>query len=166
MKSIIALLFLTLTVAPATSGAAAHSHTATLTVKGSVTLKCTLSTSPISFSMTEGYLHSPGNTVVQQSALGVDCTKGASAKVVMNSGLYGSKTSFGSWSMKSSPGKNYLGYNLCQNSSCATLWTQSYSYMSPSDKGSSLPVYAEIKTGQSQVDAGSYSDSVVVTVNL
>lgn len=68
--------------------------------------------------------------------------------------------------MKSSPGNDYLGYNLCHDLACANLWTTAYNYTSPSDSGSSLPVYAEIKTGQSQVDAGSYYDTVIVTVNF
>jgi spore coat protein U-like protein len=86
----------------------------------------------------------------------------------MNTGLYGSKAgvSFGTRSMKSSPGNSYLGYELCHDSGCSSIWTPAgFAYTSPTDAGSSLPVWARIKAGQ-QVDAGSYSDSITVTVNF
>ena len=158
--------------APCQSAAATtHSRSATLQVRGSVSTNCSLLTNAINFtSIGIGYLHSAGNpAIVKSSTLGVKCTKGAVTHIVMDAGLYGSKagTQFGSRSMKSNPGKNYLGYELCHDSGCASTWsaTTGYTYISPSDVGSSLPVWARIKTGQ-QADAGSYSDSVTVTINF
>jgi spore coat protein U-like protein len=87
----------------------------------------------------------------------------------MNAGLYGSKAGvqYGARSMKSAAGKNYLGYDLCHDSACAALWstTAAYTYVSPGDAGSSLPIYGRIITGQ-QADASTYTDSVTVTVSF
>jgi spore coat protein U-like protein len=154
---------------PSASSAATRQRAATLQVRGSVSSNCTLATSPISFTIGAAYIHGSNNpTVLKQSTLGIKCTKGAVTQISMDTGLYGSKAGvqFGSRSMKSNPGKNYLGYELCHDSGCASIWTpQGYAYTSPSDAGSSLSIWARIKTGQ-QVDAGSYSDSVTVTVNF
>jgi spore coat protein U-like protein len=149
---------------------AATRKTQTLTVRGSVTQNCLLSTNAVTFpNVGIGYIHNAGNKVFTQSSLGMKCTKGALAQISMNAGLYGSKagTQFGTRSMKSTQGKNYLGYDLCHDSVCANIWspTSPYSYTSPSDAGSSLPIYGRIITGQ-QADAGTYTDSVTVTVNF
>lgn len=164
------LLAAALIVMPGPSLAAGHGKTQTLIVRGAVSQDCTLSTNPMTFPhIGVGYLHPKGNKpVVQQSSLGVRCTKGSSVQIAMDTGLYGSKagTQFGSRSMKSSPGNSYIGYDLCHDSACASVWTPSgYTYRSPTDVGSSLPVYGRIITGQ-QADAGSYSDTVTVTVSF
>ncbi len=149
--------------------AVARTQTPKLNVMGAVIQDCTLSTSPVSFpSIGVGYLHSPGKTVLAQSSLSVHCTKGATVQIVMNAGLYGSKagSQFGSRSMKSSPGNSYLGYDLCHDSGCASIWSpQGYNYVSPSDAGPALALWGRIKTGQ-QVDTGNYSDVVTVTVSF
>jgi spore coat protein U-like protein len=154
---------------PSRSDAALHRRTSALQVRGSVSSNCSLGTQPISFTIGVGYLHGSSNPpVTKSSSLLVRCTKGAVVQIAMNTGLYGNKagSQFGSRSMKSSPGKSYLGYELCHDQGCAGVWTPAgYSYTSPTDAGSSLPVWARIKTGQ-QVDTGSYSDSVTVTVNF
>jgi spore coat protein U-like protein len=155
---------------PSMSNAATHSKTQTLTVRGSVSQNCLLTTQPVTFPQIGiGYLHNAGKTVYAQSALGMRCTKGAVAQISMNAGLYGNKagSQWGNRSMKSTQGKNYLGYDLCHDSACASLWstTTASSYTSPSDAGSSLPVWGRIITGQ-QADAGTYTDSVTVTVSF
>jgi len=157
-------------VTPGLTSAATHSKTQALTVRGAVTQNCLLTTHPVTFpNVGIGYIHNAGNKVFTQSALGMRCTKGAVAQISMNAGLYGSKagTQFGTRSMKSAQGKNYLGYDLCHDSVCANIWspTSPFSYTSPSDAGSSLPVYGRIITGQ-QADASTYTDSVTVTVSF
>lgn len=141
--------------------------TSVLTVRGSVATTCTLSTSPFSFSIGVGYIHAPNNVIVKQNSLSVKCTKGAATQISMNSGLYGSAagSQFGSRSMKDAGG-DYLGYELCHDSSCSSVWRTGFGYVSPSDAGSSLPIFTRIKTGQSQAKQGSYSDSVTVTINF
>ena len=170
MKS--AILFaaaIALMLEPAT--ASTHSKTQALTVRGSVTQNCLLSTNAVTFpNIGIGYLHNAGKTVYSApSSIGMRCTKGAAAQIFMNAGLYGSKagSQYGARSMKSAMGKNYLGYDLCHDSACASTWsaTAAYTYTSRSDSGSSLAVYGRIITGQ-QADASTYTDAVTVTVNF
>jgi spore coat protein U-like protein len=169
MRSAI-LLAAVIAVIPSLTTAATRTKTQTLTVRGSVTQNCLLTAHAVTFpNVGIGYIHNAGNSVFTQSSLGVRCTKGAVAQISMNAGLYGSKagTKYGSRSMKSTQGKNYLGYELCHDSACANVWsaTTAYTYTSPSDVGSSLAVWGRIVTGQ-QADAGTYTDSVTVTVSF
>ncbi|MGZ3498046.1 MAG: Csu type fimbrial protein [Vulcanimicrobiaceae bacterium] len=145
-----------------------HARLAAARINGAVATDCSLSTLPISFTIGIGYIHAPGNKVLAQSSLAVRCSKGASVLIGMNAGLYGSAAGsrFGTRSMKSTDG-SYLGYDLCHDSACASVWTPAgFSYTSPSDQGSSLPVWARIVTGQPQAKQGAYSDSVTVTVSF
>jgi len=148
--------------------ATTHARTGTLTVKGSVLTNCSLATSPFTFTIGLGYIHGPKTTILKQGVLAIKCTKGASVQIKMNAGLYGSAAGlqFGTRSMRDTAG-DYLGYELCHDSNCASIWNaQGYSYTSPSDTGSSLPVWARIFTAQPQVKQGNYTDSVTVTVNF
>lgn len=143
-------------------------RTATITVAGSVSSTCTLSTTPFTFTIGVGYIHSPGNKILKQNALSVRCSKGTSAQIGMNYGLYGSAagSQFGNWSMKDGSG-DYLGYDLCHDNACAAKWGPSgFNYVSVNDKGASVPVWTRIITGQSHAKQGSYSDSITVTISF
>ncbi len=151
-----------------TAPAAHAKRTSTLTIKGSVSTACSLTTSSFTFTIGIGYIHAPGNAILKQNMLAVRCTKGASTKIAMNTGLYGSAAGvkFGSRSMKDSSG-DVMGYELCHDNACSAIWTpQGYNYVSPGDRGSALPVWTRILTGQPHVNQGSYSDSVTVTINF
>lgn len=155
---------------PAATAAATHSKMQALTVRGTVSQNCTLTTYALSFpTIGVGYIHPPNRPpVLAQSSLGVRCTKGSVVQIAMNAGLYGSLagSQFGSRSMKSSDGKSYLGYDLCHDSACTSTWSPAgYAYTSPSDAGSTLAVWGRIVTGQ-KANADSYTDSVTVTVSF
>ncbi len=137
-------------------------------VKATVTQQCSISTSPIAFTLGIGYVQAPGKSTYKQSSVGLRCTKGASVAVGLDRGQYSGNTDarFGSRSMKLSTSASYLGYELCHDSSCASVWLPSgYTYVSPTDAGSSVPVWARIVTGQ-RVFLGSYADSVTASVNF
>lgn len=159
---------LLLVLLPAGNAYAAGHKSATLAVKATVQVACTLSTPSFNFSIGIGAIRAPGSLIEKQGALFVQCTKNSTTHIAMNSGLYGSRAGsrFGSRSMGSSDGA-YLGYDLCHDSACTSVWTPSgYNYTSPSDAGSSLPVWTVIHTGQNQVKQNSYSDSVIVTISF
>lgn len=161
------LLMCVVSTAPAW-GVTTHKKTSTLTVNGAVPATCTLTTAPFSFNIGIGYIHAPGNVIEKQTTLGVKCTRGATTQITMNTGLYGSAagSQFGSRSMKDGSG-DYLGYELCHDTACTSVWTpQGYNYLSPGDSGSVLPVWTRIKTGQAQTRLGSYTDSVMVTISF
>jgi spore coat protein U-like protein len=146
---------------------AVHKKTASVNVVGSVATTCTLTTPSFQFNIGIAAIHAPGSAILKQGMLGVRCTKGASAQIGVNNGLNGSAAGaqYGTRSMKDSGG-DYLGYDLCHDNACAAKWTSSYTYLSPNDKGTSLPVWTRITTGQTHAKLGSYSDSVTVTISF
>lgn len=163
-------LLVTAAVSASPLGAATQKQSlgTSVPVKAAVSAQCSISTSPIGFTLGIGYVEAPGNSTYRQSALTLHCTKGASVAVGLNRGLYGGSTAaqFGSRSMKLQSSSSYLGYELCHDSSCASVWNPAgYTYISPTDAGSTVPVWARIITGQ-RVFLGSYSDSVTATLNF
>lgn len=159
-------------MAPA-SGAAANTSgkSAALTVKGTVPASCSLATLPaggFTFTIGLGYIHGPGHVILRQGTLSVKCTNGAHTHIAMDAGLSGARagTQYGSRSMADGNG-NYLGYELCHDSGCSSIWNAAgYTYVSTSDAGSSLPVWTRIVSGQPHVQQGQYSDSVTVTISF
>jgi spore coat protein U-like protein len=97
----------------------------------------------------------------------VRCTKGASVSIGINTGANGANAPAGSTrAMKF--GTNYLGYDFYQESTYATLWTNSgagmVTFISPSNAPNPVTVYGKVPGGQ-DVPAGLYQDTVIVTVN-
>lgn len=145
-----------------------QSLTTAVKINAAVSPDCFVSTPSFSFTLGIGFVQAPGSATAKQSALSVRCTKGARVGVGLDLGLYGGATQpqFGTRAMKLSTSASYLGYELCRDSSCASVWAPSgYTYISPGDAGSTLPVWARITTGQ-RVFLGSYSDSVTATLNF
>ena len=157
---------LAVTAPAVTHGKKTSAMTVGATVVPNVT--CKFTTPNFNFEFGVGYIHAPGKVITQQRPLVVTCTKGAKTQITMNTGLYGDKAGaqFGSRSM-GSPDGHYLGYELCHDSGCKAVWTpQGYTYVSPTNNPSSLPVWTVIKTGQSQVKQDPYHDAVTVTISF
>jgi spore coat protein U-like protein len=144
-----------------------------VTIKAAVSTRCSVTTFPIAFTLGSGFVQSPGSSLVKHSSLALKCTKGANVAVGMNRGLYAGSTSatFGSRSMRltvtnSKGGWQYLGYDLFHDNACTTVWAPTgFTYVSPSDAGSSVDVYARVITGQ-QVVLGTYTDTITATLNF
>lgn len=154
--------------AAATTVTAHGKHTVAVSVKGSVATTCTLTTASFDFSIGIGYIHAPRNAIIKQASLSVKCTKGAQAQIGMDYGLHAGAagSQFGSRSMRDSSG-DFLGYELCHDNACSAVWKPTgFNYVSASDKGSSVPVWTRITTGQPQAKQGSYNDAVTVTISF
>ncbi len=164
------VLAVTLAVVTATSAGAVTKprRTTTFTVGAPATTRCTLSSSSFAFTIGIGYIKAPGNTILKENFLNVACTRGANTQIAMDAGLHGTAagTQYGSRSMSDGAG-SYLGYELCHDTACNSVWSPSgYTYISPTDRGSSLPVWTRILTGQPHLKQGQYTDSVTVTVSF
>jgi len=97
----------------------------------------------------------------------VRCTRGATVTIGIDTGANAANAPVGSTrAMKL--GTNYLGYDFYQDSTYATLWTNTgpglYSFVSPSNAPNPVTVYGKVPGGQ-DVPAGTYQDTVQVTVN-
>lgn len=151
-----ALLMLATPAAAATVGG-------TLNVNATVTANCTVSTSALGF----GSVNVIGGSNVDGSGgLTITCTSGTAWSAAAGVGA-GTGASFTSRRMTS--GANQLGYNLYTTSGYATVWgdgTASTGLLTGTGTGSaqSITVYGRVGSGQTGVPAGSYVDTVAVTV--
>lgn len=142
-----------------------HAATATDTMAVSATVQsaCIVAASALSFG---SYNPTAGTNADATTTLSVTCTSGTSYTVGLSAGNGSGATVS---SRKLTNGGNTLNYALYQDSARTTNWGNTPGTDTPASAvaGSSattLTVYGRIASGQN-VPAGSYTDSVTVTVN-
>jgi len=148
-------------LAPAAASAATASST--LNVSATVTANCTVSTSALGFGNVNTL---SGANVDGTGGISVTCTNGTAWSASAGVGS-GSGASFASRRMTS--GANLLTYNLFTDSGRTTVWgdgTGSTATIGDTGTGSAqaVTIYGRVGSGQISVPAGSYADTVSVTV--
>jgi len=140
---------------------AAGSKTADLTVAASVANNCTIATTQLSFGA-----YDPVGTNATTDATGsgsvlIACTKGASANIALGNGG-GSDAN----SRRLASGTNYLPYQLLKDD--GGVWGSgagAVTYNSLSKAPQTMAVQGKIAAG-ADVPAGTYTDTIVATVNF
>lgn len=133
--------------------------TGTVSVNGNVSPTCSVSAGTLSFGS-----YSPAAATVASAGVSVNCSNGAPYQVSLGSGQNVS----GATRRMARSGGGYLNYFLFSNSARTVAWgdgTALGARVNGTGSGTSqtLTVYGRIPGAQA-VPAGSYSDSVVVTV--
>lgn len=134
--------------------------TSTITVSLVVTNDCAIDSAPdVNF----GNAALPVDFTKVSTSLGVRCTKNASYKVYLAS----SNAPSGNWrqmSATTSSGTSFLQYQLLQSN--GAVWAENYA-LSQIGSGSTqaLPYTAIVNPNQNNQPAGSYSDTITVTVS-
>jgi spore coat protein U-like protein len=146
--------------------ASAATATANLGVSATVTNNCTISTAALAFGSYDPVVANASANLDGTGTVIVACTKGASATVGLGLGLNAS----GSTRRMSNGGTEYLDYELYQDSGRTTVWGNSGAGLyspgaAPSKAARNFTVYGRVTANQ-DVAAGSYSDTVVATVNF
>jgi spore coat protein U-like protein len=148
------------------SSVMAGSATANLSVTATVSANCTISTTPVAF---PAYDPIVANASVNDDGTGsviITCTRGTAATIGL--GL-GANASASQMRMKDAT-TDYLNYALYQDSGRATVWGNSGAGLlspvaAPDKTPRTFTVYGRIPSAQ-DVPAGSYTDTVVATVNF
>ena len=131
----------------------------TLPVSGSVAANCSVSAGTLGFGSYSGA------QVNSSATVSVNCSNGAPYQV----SLGGGSNQSGSTRRMAGPLSSYLNYELFRDSARTLAWGDGSAQLGSRQSGTgsgnaqSLTVYGRIPAGQSPA-AGSYSDSVVVTV--
>ena len=129
------------------------------TISGSVAAICSVSAGTLGFGSYSGSVVDAVATVT------VNCSNGAPYQV----GMGGGASPSGSLRRMAGPAGNYLAYQLYANALRTIAWGDGSAQLGPRRGGTgsgaaqSLAVYGRVPAGQSPA-AGSYADSVVVTV--
>ena len=148
-----------------TAGLSAATVTASMPVSATVSNNCTITTNPIDFGSYDPVVTNASATLDAAGAVIIACTKGAVTTLGLDTGA----NAAGGTRQLASAG-NLLTYELYQDSSRSTVWGNSGAALynsgtAPSKNARTFPVYGRVSAGQ-DVPAGSYTDSVVATVNF
>jgi spore coat protein U-like protein len=143
--------------------AMAATASSTLSVTATVTANCTVSTSAVAFGNVNTLSGSP---VDASGSISVTCTNGTAWSAAAGAGG-GTGATVAARKMLS--GANLLNYALYSDSGRTTLWgdgTLTTAAITGTGSGSaqSSTIYGRVASGQSSVPAGSYADTVAVTV--
>jgi spore coat protein U-like protein len=147
-------------------GLSGQSATASLTVSASVTKNCTITTAPVAFG---NYDSVSANATAPLDGVGtvtVKCTKGAAAKVGLNTG----GNAQGTTRRMLGAAAEYLTYELYKDTGRATVWgnTADTALDVPTATNQlprDFPVYGRVVQAQAAA-VGTYTDTVVATVNF
>ena len=148
------------------SSVVAGSATANLQVSTTVSANCTITTATVAFPAYDPIVtHSAANDD-GTGTVTITCTKGTAATIGLGLGANAS----GSQMRMKDATTDYLNYALYQDSGRATVWGNSGAGLlspvaAPDKNPRTFTVYGRIPSAQ-DVPAGSYTDTVVATVNF
>ena len=146
----------------ATSGAFAGSATNNVTVSATISNNCVLSTGTVAFGSYDPVVTNNTAPLNQTGTFTVSCTKGAAATIALGNGA-----NFNGGHRFMASGGNKLQYELYSDSGMTHVWNSGnmVSYNSTTMAATTETIYGQIAAGQ-DVNTGSYSDTVVATVNF
>lgn len=152
-----------LAAAAVPQAALADTASASLTVNATVTANCTVSTSPVNFGSVNTL---SGANVDATGGVTVTCTNGTDWSAAAD---VGSGTGASLASRKMSSGSNLLDYSLYTDAARSSLWgdgTGSTAAVTGTGSGvaQDFTIYGRVPAGQTSVPAGSYADTVSVTI--
>jgi spore coat protein U-like protein len=154
---------LSILVAAAAPGTAyAETQSATMSVSATVTANCTVSTSPVAF----GSVDTLGGNHDATGSVTVNCTNGAAWSAGANQG---SGTGATMANRRMTSGANTLTYRLFTDAGRTVTWgdgSTGTAAVAGTGTGStqSFTIYGRVPSGQTTVRAGSYADTVSVTI--
>ena len=148
--------------AVAAQPALAETATGSLSTSATVTSNCIVSTSPVAFGNVDV---TTGSAVNGTGGISVTCTNGTAWAA---DAAAGAGTGVSLTVRKMTAGANLLNYALYTESSRTTLWGDGVTGSKISDTGTgsaqAKTIYGQVLASQVGAPAGSYADTVVVTV--
>lgn len=164
MRNLTGVSALTLMIIGIAAPASAQSQSANLSVGATVTNNCTISATAVSFSAYDPVVANASANLDGDGRVTVACTKGASPSIALGLGSNASGSA-----RRLAAGTERLTYELYQDSNRSTVWNTTTGVYTPVAATSKAPrdftVYGRIASGQ-DVAAGTYSDTIVATVNF
>ncbi len=144
--------------------AQAGSISANLNVSATVTDNCIISTADLAFGAYDPIVTNASSPKDSTGTVNITCTSGAVTNVELDTGANASGST-----RRMKAGSNYLTYEIYQDSGRNTVWGSGASKLdtgtAPNFNLRAFTAYGRITAGQ-DVPAGSYTDTVVATVNF
>jgi len=165
-RNSVVLAGLAVVVIAAESTLMGQSASASLSVTASVSKNCTIATAPVNFGAYDPVAANATAPLDGTGTITVTCTKGAVATVGLNTGGNADGTSRRMIGGTAA----YLNYELYKDSSHSTVWGDTIDTAldlpaAPNRTPRDFPVYGRVP-GAQDATVGSYTDTVVATVNF
>ena len=143
-----------------------QSTSASLAVSATVSKNCTISTAPVNFGAYDPVTANATAPLDGTGTVTISCTKGAPAKVGLNTG----SNAEGTTRRMSGSASAYLTYELYKDTTHSTVWGDTVDTAldvpaAPNRNPRSFTVYGRVAAAQ-DATVGSYNDTVVATVNF
>jgi spore coat protein U-like protein len=149
----------------------AGSATSSMTVSATVAANCLISAGALSFGTYDPVSANASAHLDGSATLTVNCTSGSAANIMLGQGA-NANTAGGSTDAapvrRMLAGSNYLSYQLYKDVAGGVVWGNTNgTHVSYTGTGSSasVTVYGRVSGGQN-VPAGSYSDTVLATIDF
>jgi spore coat protein U-like protein len=144
----------------------ADSATAVIQVSASVRRNCIIATQPLAYGAYDPVGSNVTSPLDATATIQLTCTKGTSAQIGLDPGA----NAQGAVRRLTDGSTGFLSYELYQDTGHSIVWTNTGSGIldagaAPSKQPRPFTVYGRIAGGQ-DVPVGSYTDSVVATVNF
>jgi len=148
---------------PAYGQAAANTQ---MSVTAMVQAECAVIASPLSFGAYDPIGANRSQPLLGTAVLTVSCTKGSTVKIGLDRGHSGTGAERRMGSTRSAAG-HYLLYDLFKDAGRNSQWSDASPlvWASQTQRPTTVPVFGRIGAGQ-LVQAGSYADTVLVTISF
>ena len=149
----------------------AETSSSSMTVTSNIGMNCTISTADIEFGAYDPIVTNASLDLDAQGSVTTTCTVGSAGKVIIGQGLGdvdGSTNEAPLRRMQGPSEGDYLEYQVYSNDGRSNVWTNDVATgvtYTASGSAEVMPVYGRVEAGQTTVAEGSYSDTLLVTVN-
>jgi len=145
----------------------ATSATANLAASSSVANNCTISTAALAFGAYDPVVANASANLDGSGTVSIACTKGATATIDLDLGANATGSTRRLSDGAATP--SYLTYEIYANAGRSTVWGSGANGLAPaaapSKTARNFTAYGRVPSNQ-DVPAGSYSDTIVATVNF
>lgn len=152
---------------PAYAGTAASN----MAVTADIGMNCTIATTDIAFGSYDPIVANATSSLTANGSVTTTCTVGSTGVVIIDDGQHATGDSTPAEPERRMGGPSegeYLAYQVYSDSELANVWTgygdTGVAYTA-SGSGQVMTVYGEVAAGQTDAVEGSYTDTLVVTVN-
>ena len=149
----------------------AGTESANMAVTANIGMNCTISTTDIAFGAYDAIVTNASTDLDAAGSVTTTCTVGSAGVVIIGLGANAHETSTDTVPVRRMAGPaegDYLLYQVYSDEGRSAIWTndtETGEAYNATGSAQVMPVYGRVESGQTTVAEGSYSDTLLVTVN-
>ena len=149
----------------------AETESSNMAVTANIGMNCTIATTDIAFGAYDPIVANATSNLTANGSVTTTCTVGSTGKIIISDGLHQTSESTPAAPERRMGGPSegdYLAYQVYSDSDLTSVWTgygdTGVAYAA-TGSARAMTVYGVVPAGQTGAVEGSYSDTLVVTVN-